>query len=113
MYRFPPMTSDIARPIAPSAGVNAGRLVVVTLRADGPRERAARVLVGFEGVKHSAEVVPWRPAQVRAGTNADVDAADRREHPPALADVLRLVAGEQPQDHRGRVVTQPGQVGGA
>ena len=79
-----------------SAGVNAGGLVVVALRADGPRERARRVLARLERVKHGAEVVPGRPAQVGAGAGVDVDAADGREHPPAPAGVLRLVVGEQP-----------------
>ena len=84
---------------------------MVALRADGPRERARRVLARRERVEHRAEVVPGRPAQVGPGAGVDVDAADGREHPPAAAGVLRLVVGEQAADDRGRVVPERGQVG--
>ena len=48
---------------------------MVPLRADGPGERARRLLARRKRVEHRAEVVPGRPAQV--GADGTVVAEDR------------------------------------
>src|SRR5688572_9647043 len=61
---------------------------MVSLRSDGLRKCAARIVAGAESIDDVLEIVLRPPTQLATRAFVDVDAIDARQHAPAALGVL-------------------------